>query len=125
MYEQSVRCSPEGIDVRYGVPGPEQTRTRPSPIDHETDCGEAVAVVLIPPAVAVVVKLCQLAGSTQSHVGRFTTLKAEGSSWITGEGSDNELAAWAAKALGLTPGPPLLVGAAEIHRTEPVGIVAG
>ena len=38
---------------RYGVPGPEQVTVDPSPIDHFTDFGVAVAVTVTPPALTV------------------------------------------------------------------------
>jgi hypothetical protein len=47
--------------------------TFPSPIDHDTDVGIAVAVTETPGTVAVADCAAQLCASSQSQVGRFTS----------------------------------------------------
>ena len=120
-YEQAVDCAASGIVGSYGVPGPSHTTVCPSPMDHETLTGVAIAVALTPPAVAVARKLCQVCGSIQSHELRLTMLKAEGLRLTIGEGSVSRLVACKASALGTTAGGAALTGdAAGNHESAPV-----
>ncbi|WP_338595474.1 hypothetical protein [Saccharopolyspora sp. SCSIO 74807] len=52
-----------------GVPGPGQDTVEPSPIDHRTKLGEAVAVTEAPGTEAVAVWGCHCPRSSHSHVG--------------------------------------------------------
>jgi len=53
----------------YGVPGPRHVTLPPSPIDHITDTGVAVAVTDAPPADALAVTGTHDEAGTESHSG--------------------------------------------------------
>ncbi len=60
---------------------------------HVTDTGLAVAVAVTLPTVALTEYGCQIAPSTQSHVGRFTTAPSGGLNDSDGVGNLSEFSA--------------------------------
>ena len=75
------------------MPGPWQVVVTPSPVNHVTIVGVAVAVALTVPTVAVTEKECQMLASIQSHVGRFTTEMPAGLVYPVGGGNRSEFSA--------------------------------
>ncbi len=107
-YPQSGDTDAAGNREEYGVPGPSQCAEPPSPIDHTTRCGVAVAVTTTPGTSAVLDTGCHPLCSTHSHVGTPTTCAPPVSGFIriTGDGNSNRLNACRATAAGDTGAPP-------------------
>ena len=72
MWPQSGDGAAGSPPAVYGVPGPRQTTTLPSPITHLADSGTARAVTDTPGTAAVACTGAQSPPS-HSHVGRFTS----------------------------------------------------
>jgi hypothetical protein len=87
----------------YGVPGPSQDTVAPSPIDHTTRTGVALAVTTTPGTLAEAdLDRPHQAGSTHNHVGNNTNCgaRAGGFTTTTGRGNTNLDAATRPNAAG-------------------------
>src|ERR1019366_5659018 len=72
VYPQVVLWSWSGVLLLYATPGPSQVTWFPSPMSQTTETGVAVAVAVMPSAVALLVIGVQSAGSIHSQLSRLT-----------------------------------------------------
>lgn len=126
MWPQSGEGPPGGIVSAYGVPGPAHATSPPSPVDHDTDVGRAVAVTDTPPADADLDCARHTERSTHSHVGRVTNWSSSGfgDDLMTGLGNTRSAVARRARAAGegAAAPPP---GPVKTAQRCPAGSVDG
>ncbi|MEU0511616.1 hypothetical protein [Amycolatopsis sp. NPDC006125] len=89
VYPQSGDAASGTPSAGNGVPGPAHVTVAPSPIDHDTEVGVAVAVTATPGTDAVADLGCHTARSTHNHVGKRTNCVPAGLDPITGLGNRN------------------------------------
>lgn len=106
MWPQSGDDAAGSVPAGNGVPAERHVTSVPSPIDHTTRTGVAVAVTDTPGTDTVADSAAQLPGSSHNHTGRFTNCGPGGLEPISGAGSHNCRYADTARSAGDTTPPP-------------------
>ncbi|WP_232663117.1 hypothetical protein [Pseudonocardia sp. TRM90224] len=108
---QSGDAASGGVAVEYGVPGPAHSTDAPSPSDHVTDTGVAVAVTAAPGTLTVFDTGTQPVWSIHNHVGNPTNCRPTGDKPTATRGSISWSRAAAASSCGVGEATPPLAAA--------------
>jgi hypothetical protein len=107
------------VPARHGVPGPSHVTDAPSPVDHTTRDGVAVAVTTTPGTAADADRALHCPESIHNHIGKCTSCLPLGLKLIGSDGSFRWLTACWARACGEATAGTRKEGPPLIHRTPP------